>query len=64
MVRATFNREPAVILAVTSAAINLAIDFGADLSPTQVADINILLAAIVALIVRQKSTPNVVNDDG
>ena len=52
-----FGREPAAVAAFLSIALNLALTFGLDLSPDQVALINALVVAGLALIVRQVSTP-------
>ena len=52
-----FGREPAAIAAVLSIGINLAITFGLRLSVEQVALINTLVVAILALIVRSSVTP-------
>jgi hypothetical protein len=51
-----FGREPAAIAAFLGIAINLAITFGLKLSVEQVALINALVVAGLALIVRQGST--------
>ena len=51
------GREPAAIAAFLSIAINLAITFGLRLTADQVALINALVVAGLALIVRQSSTP-------
>lgn len=51
------GREPAAIAAVVSIAINLAITFGLHLSIEQVALINALVVAVLALVVRQNVTP-------
>jgi hypothetical protein len=52
-----FGREPAAIAAFIAIAINLAITFGLKLSPDQIALINALVLAGLALIVRQTVTP-------
>lgn len=52
-----FGREPAAIAAFLSIAINLAITFGLRLTADQVALINALVVAGLALIVRNQSTP-------
>lgn len=58
MLSGTFlNREPAAIAAVLGIAINLAITFGLRLTIEQVALINALVVAILALVVRQQVTP-------
>ena len=51
------GREPVAIAAFLSIAINLAITFGLKLSGDQVALVNALVVAGLALIVRQSSTP-------
>jgi hypothetical protein len=51
-----FGREPAAIAAFLGIAINLAITFGLNLTVEQVALINALVVAGLALIVRQGST--------
>ena len=52
-----FGREPAAIAAFIAIAVNLAITFGLNLSADQVALINALVVAGLALIVRQSVTP-------
>lgn len=52
-----FGREPAAIAAFIAIAVNLAITFGLNLTPDQVALINALVVAGLALIVRQSVTP-------
>ncbi len=52
-----FGREPAAIAAFISIAINLAITFGLRLTVDQVALINTLVVAGLALVVRQSVTP-------
>lgn len=52
-----FGREPAAIAAFISIAVNLAITFGLKLSADQVALVNALVVAGLALIVRQSVTP-------
>mgnify|MGYP003519911597 FL=1 len=52
-----FGREPAAIAAFIAIAVNLAITFGLQLSADQVALINALVVAGLALIVRQSVTP-------
>ena len=52
-----FGREPAAIVAFIAIAINLAITFGLNLSVDQVALINALVVAGLALLVRQSVTP-------
>ena len=51
------GREPVAIAAFISIAVNLAITFGLSLSADQVALVNALVVAGLALIVRQSSTP-------
>ena len=51
------GREPAAIAAFLGIAINLAITFGLRLSVDQVALVNALVVAGLALIVRQSVTP-------
>ena len=52
-----FGREPAAVAAFLGIAINLAITFGLRLTVDQVALINALVVAGLALIVRQSVTP-------
>lgn len=52
-----FGREPAAIAAFIAIAVNLAITFGLRLTADQVALINALVVAGLALIVRQSVTP-------
>ena len=52
-----FGREPAAIAAFIAIAINLAITFGLKLTVEQVALVNTLVIAGLALIVRQNVTP-------
>ena len=52
-----FGREPAAIAAFLAIAVNLAITFGLKLTADQVALINALVVAGLALVVRQQSTP-------
>lgn len=52
-----FGREPAAIAAFIAIAVNLAITFGLKLTSDQVALINALVVAGLALIVRQSVTP-------
>ena len=51
-----FGREPAAIAAFIAIGINLAITFGLDLTVDQIALINALVVAGLALVVRQGST--------
>lgn len=50
-------KEPALILGALSAVINLAVGFGLGWSAEQVSLVNVALAAIVAVAVRQQVTP-------
>jgi hypothetical protein len=52
-----FGREPTAIAAFVAIVINLAISFGLALSIEQIALINSLVVAALALIVRQNVTP-------
>ena len=52
-----FGREPALIAGAIAIAINLAISFGLNLTSDQVALINALVVAVLAIIVRQSVTP-------
>ena len=52
-----FGREPAAITAFISIAVNLAITFGLNLTVDQVALVNALVVAGLALLVRQSVTP-------
>lgn len=52
-----FGREPAAVAAFIAIAINLALTFGVKLDGDQVALINALVVAGLALIVRQNVTP-------
>lgn len=52
-----FGREPAAVAAFLAIAVNLAITFGLKLSVDQVALINALVVAGLALLVRQSVTP-------
>lgn len=52
-----FGREPAAIAAFIAIVVNLAITFGLQLSTEQIALINALVVAGLALIVRQNVTP-------
>ena len=51
------GREPAAIAAFLGIAVNLAITFGLNLTIEQVALVNALVVAALALIVRQSVTP-------
>jgi len=53
-----WGREPAAIAAFIAIAVNLALTFGLKLSADQVALVNALVVAGLALIVRQSVTPN------
>lgn len=52
-----FGREPAAIAAFIAIVVNLAISFGLNLTTDQIALINTLVVAGLALLVRQNSTP-------
>lgn len=53
-----FGREPALIAGAIDAVINLAISFHwLVLTGDQIAQVNIVMAAVIALIVRQVVTP-------
>jgi uncharacterized membrane protein len=52
-----FGREPAAIAAFIAIAVNLAITFGLNLTTDQIALINALVVAGLALLVRQSVTP-------
>lgn len=52
-----FGREPAAIAAFVAIAINLIVSFGLKLSVDQIALINALVVAGLALAVRQAVTP-------
>jgi hypothetical protein len=52
-----FGREPAAIAAFVAIAVNLGITFGLNLSSDQIALINALVVAGLALLVRQNVTP-------
>lgn len=54
-----FGREPAAIAAFISIAINLIVSFGLNLTIEQIAGINALVVAGLALAVRQSVTPTV-----
>ena len=51
------KREPALVAGVISAAIALAVSFGAGLDETQVGAIMAVVAAVTALFTRQQVTP-------
>lgn len=51
------NREPALVLAFVAAVVNLAIGFGLDWTAEQVTLVNVAVAALVGLLVRQQVTP-------
>lgn len=53
-----FGREPAAVSAFLAIAINLAITFGLKLTVDQVALLNALVVAGLALLVRRSVTPN------
>lgn len=52
-----FGREPAAIAAFIAIAVNLAITFGLKLDSDQIALVNALVVAGLALLVRQNVTP-------
>lgn len=52
-----FGREPAAIAAVVAIAVNLFVSFGLKLTVDQIALINALVVAVLALLVRQSVTP-------
>jgi len=52
-----FNREPALILAAVQACLAVAIGFGLDVTPEQLALILAATAAILGLITRSKVEP-------
>jgi hypothetical protein len=52
-----WGREPAAVAAFLAIAINLAVSFGLRLSVEQIALINALVVAGLALLVRSSSTP-------
>lgn len=52
-----FGREPAAIAAAIAIALNLVVSFGLKLTVEQIALINALAVAILALLVRQNVTP-------
>lgn len=49
-----WGREPALILAVVAAALNLAIGFGLDLTGEQVSLITALIAAVIGVVIRRQ----------
>ena len=59
-----WGREPAAIAAFIAIAINLALTFGLNLSAEQVALLNTLVVAGLALLVRRSVTPNGKIDTG
>jgi hypothetical protein len=52
-----FNREPALILAAVQALLAVAIGFGLDVTPEQLALILAATAAVLGLITRSKVEP-------
>lgn len=52
-----FNREPVTIMAAIRAGIALAVGFGFQLDPEQIALIMVFVEAVLALITRQQVTP-------
>lgn len=51
------RREPALVSGLVTAVIALAVAFGLDLSEEQVGSILAVVAAVMALVVRQQVTP-------
>ena len=51
------RREPALVSGLVTAAIALAVSFGLDLTEEQVGSILAVVAAVMALVVRQQVTP-------
>lgn len=52
-----FGREPVLWLALVAAVIDVAVGFGAPVSPEQVGLINALVVAVISFIARSKVTP-------
>lgn len=52
-----FNREPALILAAVQAVLAVAIGFGLDVTPEQLALILAATAAVLGVVTRSKVTP-------
>jgi hypothetical protein len=52
-----WNREPALVVAAVNALIALAVGFGLELEPEQVALINAAVAAVLGFITRTQVTP-------
>lgn len=53
-----FGREPALLLGALNAIIAVAVGFGLDVTPEQVGLINAAVAAVLAVVTRQKVTPS------
>ena len=51
------RREPALVSGLVTAVIALAVSFGLDLTEEQVGSILAVVAAVMALVVRQQVTP-------
>ena len=51
------RREPALVSGLVTAVIALAVSFGLDLTEEQVGSIQAVVAAVMALVVRQQVTP-------
>lgn len=52
------GNEPALVVAALAALVNLAVGFGVKLSPEQVTLINTAIIAVMAVVIRQRVTPN------
>jgi hypothetical protein len=52
-----WNREPALVVAAVNALIALAVGFGLDITPEQVALLNAAVAAVLGFITRSQVTP-------
>lgn len=52
-----WNREPALVVGAVNALVALAVGFGLDISPEQVALVNAAVAAVLAFVTRQNVTP-------
>ena len=51
------RREPALVSGLVTAVVALAVSFGLDLTEEQVGSIQAVVAAVMALVVRQQVTP-------
>ena len=51
------RREPALVSGIVTAVLALAVSFGLDLTEEQVGSIQAVVAAVMALVVRQQVTP-------